>query len=124
MGDETRFFERQLDRTAYTACWWLALVVALFTIGLASLFWTIGTVVKHKVAHTHITLPQIHLRSVATPDPSAILQSAQNAAAQAKLNAEAQAKAAAQAELDKQAASAKTQVQTQSEQQLNNFLGQ
>lgn len=123
MGSETRFFERQLDRTAYGACIWLAVIV----IGLVSistwLLWQAGTWMRHQNISGHFHIPTFH---TSIPDPQAAADQAKQAAAQKLEDAakEAASQAANQAvqTTQQQAQSAAQNAQQQASQNLNQFL--
>jgi len=125
MGSETRFFERKLDRTAYGACYWLAIFVIVGMLALAWLLWTAGTLLRHQTFWQNWHLPHI---AVSTPNPQAAIDSAKQAAQQKIQDAADQA---AKDAADKATQAAKDQAQkaastaaTGASQNLNQFLNQ
>ena len=91
MGEKSTFFERNLDRSAYGACWGLAaLMIIIFFVGAWAL-WTAGTAVAKSNWTSH--LPAFHKID---PNPAPLVNSAKNAVHGAAATAAAQAGQAAE----------------------------
>jgi len=120
MATQSPFFDRQLDRTAYGACWGLAAVIfVVLGLGIWGLL-ALGTVARH----THLRLPAFHKID---PNPAPLVNSAKDAAASAANNAAQQAGQAAENQAKDQVnaavQSAAASAQANANQSLNDFLG-
>lgn len=123
MDSQSPFFERQVDRSAYGACWGLAaIVVAFLAFGIWAL-WSAGTAFQR--SHwARLHLPAFHKID---PNPAPLLNGAKSAAQSAADQAAQQAGQAAENQAKQQVNAAvqgaAASAQAGASQSLNDFLG-
>jgi hypothetical protein len=99
MAEEARFFERQVDRTAYGACWGVAIFVLALWLLAGWGLWELGDAVRHFVVPSW----QPHWPSLAGlwhTATSGVQHQAASGAATASQDAQATAKQQAQNQLN------------------------
>ena len=125
MDSKSPFFERQIDRSAYGACWGLAAIIGgVLVLGIWGL-WSAGSAFQRSAwASAHMHLPAFHKID---PNPAPLVNSAKNAVQSAAATAVNQAGQAAENQAKDQVnaavQSAQASAQSAADQSLNDFLG-
>lgn len=116
MGSEKEFYSRDIDRTAYSSCIGVALVVVVFFCSGSWIIWkTADYLRKNPPDFPRFSLPK------KSPSPGT-LRSIRDQAQQQLDQIKEQAQKSAEAELEKQKEAQKKELEKNIDDKLNNFL--